>query len=67
MQKGDRIPLPESVPEVVKDGRAEKVTEIIEEVIEEICDDYCKYPEEYWEDPDKMIEDRCSNCPLNRL
>lgn len=43
------------------------VREIIEEVIEKICDGYCKYTEQYGEDYDRMIDDQCCNCPLNRL
>ena len=50
------------------------VVEIIEEVIEKMCSDYCKFPEQYEkeygdsdEGVDKMAEDRCGKCPLNRL
>lgn len=44
-----------------------KVREIIKEVIEKICNDYCKYPEEYREKCERLIDDQCCNCPLNRL
>lgn len=53
-----------------KKERQERLTEIKED----ICDNYCKYPGEYfllYEDPevghDTMIEDVCSECPLNNL
>ena len=51
-----------------------KKAEIIQEVKEEMCDHYCKYPVEFlmtYEDSeeahDKMIEEMCAECPLNRL
>lgn len=51
-----------------------KRTEVIQEVKEEMCDHFCKYPEWYlmnYEDSeeahDTMVEEMCSECPLNRL
>lgn len=48
--------------------------QIVQEVVEETCDKYCKWPEKYQEqygDPDeageKMMDEICVNCPLNRL
>lgn len=50
------------------------VVNIIQEVIETVCDKYCKYPEQYKEKFvdedlafDKMSEERCENCILNKL
>lgn len=44
------------------------VTEIIVEVIEEMCDGYCKFPQAYTPDEwEKVIEEVCAGCPLNRL
>ena len=49
------------------------VQEIIEEVKSEICDNYCKYPaiyntrEDSGVDYDRMFEEKCDRCPLNRL
>lgn len=44
------------------------VSKIIEDVVESICDNYCKYPEQYAEaDEEKMYEERCDKCPLNKL
>lgn len=50
------------------------VVEIIVEVVEKMCSDYCKFPEQYvkeYGDSDeglnKMFEDHCDKCPLNRL
>ena len=55
-------------------AKNESVVNIIQEVIETVCDKYCKYPEYYsakYEDEDfaydKMIEERCEKCILNRL
>lgn len=55
-------------------GESVTVVETIEEVVEKICSDYCKFPEEYtkkYGDSDeglnKMFEDHCDKCPLNRL
>ena len=45
----------------------ETLYNILNSVIEEMCDKYCKYPESYDEDDDKLYEERCDNCPLNRL
>ena len=45
----------------------ETVHNILVEVIEEMCDKYCKYPDSYDEDDDMMYDERCNNCPLNKL
>lgn len=44
------------------------------EVIEDICDNYCKWPEKYKgeikdedEAYDKLMAEKCENCPLNKL
>ena len=51
-----------------------KISEKLEQIKEEICDNYCKYPYEYQmntEDSEEafenMLQDVCSECPLNRL
>lgn len=50
------------------------VTAIINEVCDEMCRSYCKYPDQYADnhdallDPmDRLIDDHCFDCPLNRL
>ena len=50
------------------------VTEQIQQTVETMCDKYCKIPGEYLEkykDPDEaqevMIEEKCKDCPLNKL
>jgi len=48
---------------------AEKNPEL-EEVAGEICDHYCKFPEAYGDredDNQRMIEEKCNKCPLDRL
>ena len=45
----------------------ETVYNIINSVVEEMCDKYCKYPDIYDEDDDKLYDEQCNNCPLNRL
>lgn len=32
----------------------------------QICDRYCRFPEAY-DDNERMIEERCDHCPLERL
>lgn len=55
------------------DEQKKTVSEIIDEVRLEICDKHCKYSDinytrEYSdEEYDKMMEEVCDNCPLNRL
>ena len=49
-----------------------EISEIIEAVKNEMCDHYCKYPIQYQSDIDDvafamMIEDQCSECPLDFL
>lgn len=43
----------------------------IEYIAGEICDHYCKFPEAYYtghdDDNQRMIEERCNKCPLNRV
>lgn len=45
------------------------VGDILCEVVEQICDGYCKYPAEYNAngDDDRLYDEKCINCPLNRL
>lgn len=47
------------------------VADILGEVIQDMCDKYCKYPEEYVQkygaDDERMYDEKCSNCPLNKL
>lgn len=45
---------------------------IFERIKEEMCDNYCKYPQEYKADEDdanwdRLLEEKCTNCPLNHL
>ena len=52
--------------------QAEKsVAQIIEDVCEDICDNYCKYPIHYdFKDDfnyDRIWEEHCNKCPLNKL
>ena len=42
----------------------------LEDIAGKICDKYCKFPEAYGDredDNQRMIEERCNNCPVNRL
>ena len=50
------------------------ISEQFEEIKKEMCDKYCKWPERYLaeiECPDEaqevMIEEKCKDCPLNKL
>lgn len=47
------------------------VTDIIEDVKNEISDDYCKWAaqmaNESDEDYQKLLDEHCDKCPLNRL
>lgn len=53
----------------------EKFRELVdvdmEKVASEICDKYCLFPQAYdtglEEDKERMIEERCNKCPLNRV
>ena len=56
------------------DRNGMKKTDEIEQIKEDMCDNFCKWPEWYlmnYEDSeeahDAMVEDMCSECPLNRL
>ena len=55
------------------ENKEKTVSEIIKEVKAEICDNYCKYPaiydtrEDSDENYDRMLRDKCTRCPLNRL
>ena len=42
------------------------VSALLEEIVNDFCDNYCKYPSEYT-DEDKMMEERCGQCPLNKI
>lgn len=35
-------------------------------IVEEICKHYCRFPDEYT-DEDKLIEEHCDQCPLNKI
>ena len=43
----------------------------LEEIAGQICDHYCIFPQAYdtghEDDNQRMIEERCNKCPLNRL
>lgn len=42
----------------------------LEDIAGQICDHYCVYPQAYGDredDNQRMIEERCNNCPLNKL
>lgn len=42
--------------------------EDLEQAAGAMCDDYCKYPLVYPEyQNDRMIDERCNNCPLSQL
>jgi len=44
--------------------------EELEDIVGKICAKYCKFPEAYGnreDDNQRMIEERCEKCPLNRL
>jgi hypothetical protein len=44
--------------------------EIVEQVKAEMCDRFCKWPDQYKCDEsayDRMIDEKCEHCPLNRL
>jgi len=50
------------------------IPEEMDIIAERICTEYCKYPEEYessHEDMDeatqKLLDEKCSKCPLMRL
>ncbi|MCQ2088017.1 MAG: hypothetical protein MJZ37_08175 [Bacilli bacterium] len=50
---------------------AEKsVMQIIDDVCNDICNGYCKWTERYGgsdDDLDRIYEDHCNKCPLNKL
>lgn len=46
--------------------KPQTIAQIVEVVCEEICDHYCKWPDQY-KDEDALIEEKCNDCPLNRL
>lgn len=51
------------------DNDAEPNTEL-EDIAGKICDKYCKFSEAYGDredDNQRMIKERCENCPVNRL
>ena len=56
------------------DGKRATITSVMERITAEIYDKYCKYPAEYlqkYSDPDaahdKMLDDRCWDCPLSKI
>ena len=42
------------------------VTGLLQEIADDFCDNYCKYPDRYT-DEDKMMEEHCDQCPLNKI
>jgi hypothetical protein len=53
---------------VIVSDKQECVVDIIRKVVEEMCDKHCKLPEQYSEeDEEKLYEEHCNNCPLNKL
>lgn len=55
-------------------GKQVPIVEQLQNIVEEFCTCYCKYPEQYEEkysDPDiaadKMIDERCKKCPINKI
>ena len=42
------------------------ITKSPEDLAAEICNHYCRFPEAY-DDNDRMIEEKCNNCPLREL
>lgn len=59
----------ERLEEEHTEDRQEPVTKIIDDVKVEICDHYCKYTAQYptQDRYDKMLDEQCETCPLNRL
>lgn len=52
----------------------QQIEATVEEVQKEMCDSFCKYPHRYFlkyndvnEAYERMLDDVCANCPLNRL
>lgn len=50
------------------------ITEMLGEICCNMCDNYCKYPEQYeanYDDPDeamdKLVEEKCNDCPINKI
>ena len=50
-----------------KEPTQKTALEIIEEVKADVCDKVCKWPEEYIDNFDAMLEEKCETCPLERL
>lgn len=42
------------------------ITKSPEDLAAEICNHYCRFPEAY-DDNNRMIEEKCNNCPLGEL
>ena len=43
-----------------------EMTKSPEDLAAEICNHYCRFPEAY-DDNDRMIEEKCNDCPLGEL
>ena len=50
------------------------ITEMLDEICCNMYDNYCKYPKLYeanYDDPDeamdKLCEEKCNDCPINKL
>lgn len=48
-------------------SKEQTVSDIIQEVTVEICDEYCKWTGMYGDDEEAMLNEKCDDCPLNRL
>ena len=55
-------------------AKKKTVSQELEEIVGEMCDNYCKWPTTYrldYADPDQanehMLDEKCVDCPLNRL
>ena len=55
-------------------GKPLTIPQQLEEIVGNMCRDYCKWPIAYrldYSDPDQanehMLDEKCLDCPLNRL
>lgn len=55
----------------IREKFRQEVDNELEEVAGKICDKYCLFPQAYdtglEEDHERMIEEKCNFCPLNRI
>lgn len=45
---------------------SQSVVEILEKATEEFCNKLCKWPAQY-KDIDKLYDEHCIKCPINKL